>query len=725
MSKLKSVKVKQMKHSLQFLLLIFYIFLRRITTYTKQVIVLFLLMYYLPTHAKPEEIPYYVLPDVNKSSEIAIDEEEQNKILKKPYRYAKQFQLNINLKTSSSTSIQYNKICYKYGITGYGAYALQAIIKELVLPSGSSLAIYDPQKIDKIQIISPEENYSDRILPSANLRGDSLIIEFQVPIISNNEFQASLSKVHYAYRDIFDEVNLKTAQSCEIDVNCPDFISWRNEKRSVVKLYFDGTYCTGVLLNNIRQDTMGYILTANHCIKTNSIANETVFTFLYEDNECSTGILAPTTNLFGSTLKATYEGTDFTLLKLSQPIPSSCKPYFAGWDATNSNPTTGTCIHHPQGDLKKISIENDNPLTSTLSGYNFNAHYLIKRWEHGATEGGSSGSPLFDQNHRVIGQLTGGESSCNNPINDYYGKIARSYKDLATINSQLKYWLDPDNTGKLFVDGFGYGSEVCEAFSNYKSDTNAKRNFQLYNFTSWGEASGHNSDSALAFAEKFYFKGPCKITSIDLNINKLKIASPLNSYLYIKLWSAKNGLPDSSILSQKVFLNTLEENSKNTIEITNIPTIYDTIFAGFTINYIYNDTLSLYGLYNTLPSQSFVNLKNTWKPFSYEYADTIKLGIGIHRCYEESLNIDEKKEDNHNSIWSLYPNPVKDNLTIDLPELFNNARYNIYNILGEQVSDGIILTENSTISVSHLRKGIYSIVIFGNNEKLSSKFIKN
>jgi hypothetical protein len=78
-------------------------------------------------------------------------------------------------------------------------------------------------------------------------------------------------------------------------------------------------------------------------------------------------------------------------------------------------------------------------------------------WDRNTTtEGGSSGSPLFNQDHRIIGQLWGGGASCSNlSAPDYYGRLSNSWNPSGSNNTnQLKFWLDPNNTGASFIDGF-------------------------------------------------------------------------------------------------------------------------------------------------------------------------------------------------------------------------------------------------------------------------------
>ena len=66
---------------------------------------------------------------------------------------------------------------------------------------------------------------------------------------------------------------------------------------------------------------------------------------------------------------------------------------------------------------------------------------------------GSSGAPLFDQDQRIVGLLTGGEANCASSVNDYYTKFDYSWDYYDSKLKHLKTWLDPLNTGAMVIDG--------------------------------------------------------------------------------------------------------------------------------------------------------------------------------------------------------------------------------------------------------------------------------
>lgn len=157
--------------------------------------------------------------------------------------------------------------------------------------------------------------------------------------------------------------------------------------------------------------------------------------------------------------------TDFALLQLTEdPMDRNCvMPYYLGWDRSGNAGTGGVGIHHSSGDIKKIATHVISPSNSDCFDIMYNGTYLPNAnfWKinwaatangHSVTEGGSSGSPLLNNNKRVIGQLFGAGTcpnpNCSNPAQDVgnYGKFSVSWTGGGATDNRrrLDHWL---NTG--------------------------------------------------------------------------------------------------------------------------------------------------------------------------------------------------------------------------------------------------------------------------------------
>jgi hypothetical protein len=196
-------------------------------------------------------------------------------------------------------------------------------------------------------------------------------------------------------------------------------------------------------------------MTAHHCGTTGTAS--WVFVFNYESPNCSNTNVAQNQVVSGATLLATNTKSDFSLLKLNSKVPLSYHPFFAGWNISNTLPDSVVGIHHPEGDIKKISFAYnqcyDSSYTDTYTALCWN----IKHWDNGVTEPGSSGSPLYNKYHQFVGQLFGGPSYCgcdDTDKNDYYGKFSTSWNADTAIHAQAKHWLDPQNIGVISISGF-------------------------------------------------------------------------------------------------------------------------------------------------------------------------------------------------------------------------------------------------------------------------------
>jgi len=236
-------------------------------------------------------------------------------------------------------------------------------------------------------------------------------------------------------------------------------------------------WCTGSVINNTNNDRTPYILTADHCAADASVTdlNQWVIYFNYQSDNCDDPISEPTSKtMTGATKIAASSnsgtmGSDFYLVSLKQPIPADYNAYFMGWDRTGLGSTNGVTIHHPAGDIKKISTYTSDLITTTYSSGGY-VGSINGTWEvvwsptangHGVTEGGSSGSPIYSQDGFLIGTLTGGWASCANLTGeDYYGKFDYHWdKSGLADDTQLKPWLDPTNTGIQILAGVKVGIE--------------------------------------------------------------------------------------------------------------------------------------------------------------------------------------------------------------------------------------------------------------------------
>lgn len=358
-----------------------------------------------------------------------------------------------------------------------GAQGLGLNYNELNLPPGSDLFVYTPDHTFVIGAITAGEIPSNHVFSTRPLPGDELTVEYFEPQNTNSKTTIEVTGLVYMYRS-FEADNNASVKSvlegaCEVNVNCEEGMNWKDQRSGVVKIltkvgskYF---YCSGSIVNNTKQDFSGLLLTASHCSKDflGGIASDFdysrwVFYFNYESPGCNTTSVTPLT-LTGAEKLASSDlsnmGSDFLLLRTLIKIPAKYNPYYCGWDADGRNSSSGVSIHHPDGVIKKISTYTSSLGTGSFAGISPGTHWIVSWSEtpngHGVTEGGSSGAPLFNDDGLIMGTLTGGESSCENPGGeDMYGKFSYSWESNGVSPyQQLKPWLDPENTGIMKMPG--------------------------------------------------------------------------------------------------------------------------------------------------------------------------------------------------------------------------------------------------------------------------------
>lgn len=425
------------------------------------------------------EIPIIVLEDFDINT--LFKEDEKNKLSgHKLLRYAYNINTDINIKEDGfcKTISNGDKIWY-LKIKSYKAYSLGLLFDYYRVPIGAELFVYSTDKEHVRGAFTYINNKSNYILPIVPIKGDEIIIEYFEPKDVDFIGEIHLSTVAHDYKNIFNLfkdrlLGYGASGNCNVNINCEDDELWQSLKHSVCKITYNGWLCSGALINNTSNNGNPYLLTANHCIDNEYNASSAIFYFNYESPNCINidGSLDQT--ISGSTIIAMppYKSLDFTLLELSLKPPSLYKPYYAGWDRDITDPITVVSIHHPMGDIKKITKSFDGATTGNYgSEFNEFTHWWVAEWDEGTTEDGSSGAPLFNQNGLIIGDLSGGNANCDFNFNDYYQQFNHSWEDYPDTNQQIKNWLDPRKTGVKSLSAYQPFDTVPSYLKASVSDT--------------------------------------------------------------------------------------------------------------------------------------------------------------------------------------------------------------------------------------------------------------
>lgn len=376
--------------------------------------------------------------------EKLIAEDERSRILDLPFRFGYAFDVNYNMQNSGTwNEIEEGRV-WSLKIVSSGAYSINLDYDKFYLPENSQLYIYNEQKSVLQGPIESASNTNDGKYSSDLVEGSSIILEYFEPYKVEKKGVISISRVIHAYRNLFSNAtrDFGSSGSCNIDINCSQGNNWQDESDAVSMIIVGSTrLCSGCMINNTKQDFTPYFLTANHCVQNQNVNNWS-FRFQYKSPTCGGGDDYSYYSYYGADLEANSTVSDFALLELDNRPSSSTGITYAGWTRSSSAASSGVGIHHPSGDVMKISISNSQPTAITVSGISL----WRLQYNYGVTEGGSSGSPFFDQNHRIVGQLLGTYKndpiSCSNQDGyALYGRFNVSW------SNGLSSFLDPNNTG--------------------------------------------------------------------------------------------------------------------------------------------------------------------------------------------------------------------------------------------------------------------------------------
>lgn len=348
-----------------------------------------------------------------------------------------------------------------------GAHGLRLGVVARALPPGSVLRVYSQADAAAVFQISGQE-VLQRIARNAQagdttldgqtwwtpeMGSNEVTLELELPAGANpGTVDLSVPRVSHIFENLSipteEELSAKINESasCQLDATC--YEAYANQRNAVARMIFTSganTFvCTGTLLNDSQSSGTPYFLTANHCISKQADASSLQTDWFYRSPACNSRTLSSTTTkrVNGAALLYASASTDTSFLRLNDTPPAGA--VFAGWDAgAQALSASVVGLHHPRGDLLKVSMGAVSSLTSCTptSGTEFQCsgsagNFYRVSWSEGTTEGGSSGSALFRDGTYVIGTLYGGSSSCAAVASpDFYGRF-----DVA-FNAALKNWL--------------------------------------------------------------------------------------------------------------------------------------------------------------------------------------------------------------------------------------------------------------------------------------------
>ena len=419
-----------------------------------------------------------IMPELDMKRIEAEDKEDE--LHEMPPRFGYPHKVNYNLANSGVWMVLPNgDKLWQLNIMCPNALSVNFCYNKFWIPEGGKFFVYSKDRKHSIGAFTSKNNVGDSItvkcFATEPVYGNDMILEYYQPKEVTSDAIISIEYVVHGYKNISHGGRpLGDAGSCMVNINCEEGNNWQNEKKAVARVILQGCrFCTGSLINTTSLSQSPFFLTANHCTSdlgdasaNTSLNNFTLFFWNYEAPGCENISTSPNSYYtYGATIIANNPASDFALLRLIEdPMNHQrCTSlYYLGWDNSGLSGEAGVCIHHPKGDVKKISTVYETPDNSFYSpGVNGGSHWRVLWKEttngYGTEEQGSSGSPLFNSAHKIIGQLHRGTCrGCNNLSGfSRYGKFNVSWtgNNNDSICRRLNCWLDSLDTGIQTMEG--------------------------------------------------------------------------------------------------------------------------------------------------------------------------------------------------------------------------------------------------------------------------------
>ncbi len=614
---------------------------------------------------------------------------------------------------------------WRMGFYAKDAASLSVVFSKFKLAKGVRIFVYDQQQQQIRGGFTYKNNKSYGSLAISPVQSNRIYIEAQLMKFVNDPGDIEIGYIAKRNKtaqkaDVYKDGYYGSSGSCNIDINCHEEPEIQKIKHSVVRIVYMGSErCTGTLINNTSEDATPYVLTAQHCISSQYIASTCIFYFNYESPYCDGPDGSIQQSISGSDLIATTDvKLDFSLLKLSTSPPFYYHPIFSGWDRRNVTPQNTYSIHHPQGDVKKIAIDDHEAETGDFGeGYDANTHWLVLDWEEGTTERGSSGAPLFNQDNNLIGSLSGGDAICGYSVNDFFEKLYHSWDDYPNSENQLKPWLDTSKTGAEVLGSYDPYETLWQSGDTLSNITEGDTSM-LYPNTQWGYFSGHSNDYVTLFAEHFNTSSNKNIMGVFFNVGKA-VASSDTSHIKLIIWKGEQQ-PGEIVFFKNILLLDLIEDEINLINLDTVVPVENSFFIGYEICYsLPGDTFAVnmnvnerIGSENT----AYVFSDSQWLPMNEYIPSIYNISLDIQPIVYDSVPLVIRPDTvlPEGEIL-IYPNPVTTNkvgiLFWERPE--NDIQINLFDLNGQLISSKVHTQPDIVIEyyVGDILPGIYFIQV--------------
>lgn len=459
-----------------------------------------------------------VMPELNLSKAANEDALADAKGNPGGWRFAIPYEVQVSPKTHGKwMRLSDGQMQWQYRVQAASAVHLNFGFSTYWLPEGAELRIEATDGAEKIRPFTAGDNESHRQLWTPPIAAQDVTLKLIAPADRYLQSELVLNRINQGYRGFNFPGKVCKSGNCNTDVAClASEDSWNRERRAVAAIGTNGTrFCTGSLLNNTANNRRMLLATATHCNITAGNAASVIAYWNFESLTCrrpgssSSGQVnigstndfltgsrfLVSTPAFNTSIGPAGNKSDWTLIELDDPPNPGSNLFWAGWDRSGDTPTcaatpiasstTGLCasIHHPNGDEKRITFSEQNMQTADI-GNARNVHWLVQ-WDStppvlpnitgtgtlppSVTEPGSSGSPLYNANHRLVGVLSGGASFCGastSQLNDQYGKLSHAWDYQDTTTTRLRDFLDPISSNAMTLNGIDSGPGCAAITTN-------------------------------------------------------------------------------------------------------------------------------------------------------------------------------------------------------------------------------------------------------------------